>query len=195
MKRINIVKRSAVCLAAAVTGILLITGCGGKAENTADSVQTSQKEESQRDDTQKEDTEQITGTEETQTTENPGETSEKTIDSNLSDVTIDYKTSELYTKEDMDSAIEEIEKEFGTWEGCVLYSISYTDDTKCTDNLSYINTLAVDKKYDECIVFTSNFHSPVEGGGAWEPDDDYENWEWYLGRTEGGNWDLLTWGY
>ena len=195
MKRINIVKRSAVCLAAAVTGILLITGCGGKAENTADSVQTSKKEASQTDDTQKEDTEQITGTEETQTTENPGETSEKTIDSNLSDVTIDYKTSELYTKEDMDSAIEEIEKEFGTWEGCVLYSISYTDDTKCTDNLSYINTLAVDKKYDECIVFTSNFHSPVEGGGAWEPDDDYENWEWYLGRTEGGNWDLLTWGY
>lgn len=195
MKRINIVKRSAVCLAAAVTGILLITGCGGKAENTADSVQTSKKEESQTDDTQKEDTEQITGTEETQTTENPGETSEKTIDSNLSDVTIDYKTSELYTKEDMDSAIEEIEKEFGTWEGCVLYSISYTDDTKCTDNLSYINTLAVDKEYDECIVFTSNFHSPVEGGGAWEPDYDYENWEWYLGRTEGGNWDLLTWGY
>ena len=121
--------------------------------------------------------------------------SEKTIDSNLSDVTIDYKTSELYTKEDMDSAIEEIEKEFSTWEGCVLYSISYTDDTKCTDNLSYINTLAVDKEYDECIVFTSNFHSPVEGGGAWEPDYDYENWEWYLGRTEGGNWDLLTWGY
>ena len=195
MKRINIVKRSAVCLAAAVTGILLITGCGGKAENTADSVQTSKKEESQTDDTQKEDTEQITGTEETQTTENPGETSEKTIDSNLSDVTIDYKTSELYTKEDMDSAIEEIEKEFSTWEGCVLYSISYTDDTKCTDNLSYINTLAVDKEYDECIVFTSNFHSPVEGGGAWEPDYDYENWEWYLGRTEGGNWDLLTWGY
>ena len=195
MKRISIVKRSAVCLAAAVTGILLITGCGGKAENTADSVQTSKKEESQTDDTQKEDTEQITGTEETQTTENPGETSEKTIDSNLSDVTIDYKTSELYTKEDMDSAIEEIEKEFSTWEGCVLYSISYTDDTKCTDNLSYINTLAVDKKYDECIVFTSNFHSPVEGGGAWEPDYDYENWEWYLGRTEGGNWDLLTWGY
>ena len=54
MKRINIVKRSAVCLAAAVTGILLITGCGGKAENTADSVQTSQKEESQTDDTQNE---------------------------------------------------------------------------------------------------------------------------------------------
>ena len=61
--------------------------------------------------------------------------------------------------------------------------------------LSYINTLAVDKEYDECIVFTSSFHSPVEGGGAWEPDYDYENWEWYLGRTEGGSWDLLTWGY
>jgi hypothetical protein len=37
--------------------------------------------------------------------------------------------------------------------------------------------------------------SPKEGGGAWEPDYDYENWEWYLGRVKGEDWELLTWGY
>ena len=192
----RIFRQSAVCLITAMTGVLLITGCGGKTENTSNSGQTSQKEEIQIEETQKGNTEQKIQTgEEVQTTDKTEETAENAIVSDMSNVSIDYKVSELYSEEDMDLAIEEIEKEFGTWEGCVLYSISYTDDTKCTDNLSYINTLAVDTEYDECIVFTSNFHSPVEGGGAWEPDYDYENWEWYLGRTEGGNWDLLTWGY
>ncbi|MCR5812361.1 MAG: hypothetical protein K6G34_13450 [Lachnospiraceae bacterium] len=108
---------------------------------------------------------------------------------------MDYKTSDLYTEDDMNKAIEVILREFNTWEGCVMKELSYTDDQKCEDNLSYINSLAVDTKYDECIVFTSTFHSPVEGGDAWEPDYDYGNWEWYLGRTDGGDWDLLTWGY
>ena len=108
---------------------------------------------------------------------------------------MDYKTSDQYTEDDMNKAIDVILREFNTWEGCVMKELSYTDDQKCEDNLSYINSLAVDTKYDECIVFTSTFHSPVEGGDAWEPDYDYGNWEWYLGRTDGGDWDLLTWGY
>ena len=85
--------------------------------------------------------------------------------------------------------------EFNTWEGCTLYDISYTDDQNCTDNLSHVNELSDDKQFDECIVFTSNFHSPKEGGGAWEPDYDYENWGWYLGRVKGEDWVLLDWGY
>ena len=113
----------------------------------------------------------------------------------ISEVKIDYKTSEIYSKEDMDGAIEKILDEFGSWDGCVLYTISYTDDTTCTDNLSYVRELDSEKDYKQCIVFTSNFHSPVVEYGAWEPDYDYNNYQWILGRTEGGEWDLLTWGY
>ena len=113
----------------------------------------------------------------------------------LSNIKIDYKTSELDSKEDMDAAIKLILDEFNTWEGCTLYDISYTDDQNCTDNLSHVNELSDDKQFDECIVFTSNFHSPKEGGGAWEPDYDYENWGWYLGRVKGEDWVLLDWGY
>ena len=108
---------------------------------------------------------------------------------------IDYKTSELYSKEDMDAAIEQIMKEFNTWEGCEMHQINYTDDQKCKDNLSYVNELGTDKKYEECIVFTANFHSPKEGGGAWQADHEYEDYEWYLAREKGGEWELLTWGY
>jgi len=140
--------------------------------------------------------EQTGGTAETDVKSVPDAADENSETASASaDAKIDYKTSELYSREDMDAAIKKILAEFNTWEGCTLYEISYTDDQKCTDNLSYIKTLNTDKKYDECIVFTSNFHSPKEGGGAWEPDYDYENWEWYLGRVKGEDWELLTWGY
>lgn len=108
---------------------------------------------------------------------------------------VDYKTSEIYSKEDMDAAIEQIMKEFNNWEGCEMHQINYTDDQKCKDNLSYVNELDTDKKFEECIVFTANFHSPKEGGGAWQADYEYEDYEWYLARVKGGEWELLTWGY
>jgi len=37
--------------------------------------------------------------------------------------------------------------------------------------------------------------SPKEGGGAWEPDYEYSDWQWWLARTDGGEWQLITWGY
>lgn len=107
---------------------------------------------------------------------------------------IDYGTSEVYTKEDMDSAIELIKETFNTWDGCKLYSISYTDDSLCERELDYCNTLADDGvTYSECIVFRMQFRSPIFGGGAWNANFRY-NWSWYLARTQGGDWELLTWG-
>lgn len=50
-----------------------------------------------------------------------------------------------------------------------------------------------DTLYDEYIVFRMQFRSPVFGGGAWNANFRYD-WSWYLARTEGGEWDLLTWG-
>ena len=38
-------------------------------------------------------------------------------------------------------------------------------------------------------------HSPAEPEGAWETDEEYMNWEWWLARTDGGEWHLMTWGY
>ena len=45
-----------------------------------------------------------------------------------SEVTIDYGNSSIYSKEDMDSAIQMIKKEFDTWDGCELHSITYGTD-------------------------------------------------------------------
>ena len=113
---------------------------------------------------------------------------------NLWPASVDYGSSEIYSKEDMDEAITLIKDQFYSWEGCKLYSIYYTDDSFCQREIDYVNTLADDGvAYTECIVFRTRFRSPIFGGGAWNANFEYD-WSWYLARTDGGEWELLTWG-
>ena len=49
--------------------------------------------------------------------------------------------------------------------------------------------------FTQCIMFTSDFHSPKDGGGAWNSDYEYIGWQWWLARTDSGEWKLMTWGY
>ena len=44
----------------------------------------------------------------------------------MSDVTIDYGSSSIYSKEDMDAAIKAIKTVFKDFDGCELHSISYS---------------------------------------------------------------------
>lgn len=167
-------KKSLVCLMIMAVAISA-AGCGGKKEEAKES--------------EKQNTEEAVQAEAVQEETAPAE-------AETGSFKIDYKTSDLYSKEDMDAAIAEIMKEFDTWEGCEMHEISYTDDQTCKDNIDYANELDADKKgYEDCIVFTSSFHSPKEGGGAWEADYEYEGWQWFLARVKDGSWELLTWGY
>jgi len=121
---------------------------------------------------------------------------EETPVSEESGITIDYGESEIYSKDDMDKAIAEIREEFDTWEGCELHSITYAGDECVTEeNISWMNELHDGANFDECIEFISSFHSPKESYGAWETDTEYEGWGWWLARSGGGDWELLSWGY
>ena len=64
-----------------------------------------------------------------------------------------------------------------------------------TGNIQWMNSLAEDGSFTQVAEFLSDFHSPVEGGGAWEADMEYTDWQWWLAREEGGDWQLMTWGY
>ena len=109
---------------------------------------------------------------------------------------IDYGASEVYSEVEMDEAIALIGAEFGSWEGCELHDIRYAGDEFITEeNLAYVNSLREDRDYVDCIVFLTDFHSPVEGGGAWEADAEYRDFQWWLAREADGDWELLTWGY
>lgn len=118
----------------------------------------------------------------------------------ISEVDIDYGTSSIYTEEDMNAAIELIKKEFNTWDGCELHSIAYSSDDECNkSNIAWMNDLeaANDAKetFTQCIMFQSSFHSPKEGGGGFNADEEYTNWQWWLARSDRGQWKLMTWGY
>ena len=66
---------------------------------------------------------------------------------------IDYGTSDIYSRQDMTEAIDLIKEEFNSWDGCKLYSINYTDDDLCQRELEYCNTLA--EEGITCLLYTS----------------------------------------
>ncbi len=116
-----------------------------------------------------------------------------------SDVTIDYGASDLYTEEELKEAVVQIKCQFASWEGCELHSIRYAGDAcNSEDNISWMNELGQledGKKYVQCAEFLMDLHSPVEGGGVWEADMEYKDYQWWLARTEDGGWDVLSTGY
>lgn len=106
-----------------------------------------------------------------------------------------YGKSEIYSREDIDAAMNIVRAEFDTWEGCELHSLVYKGDEVSADNLDYCRKLGSGADFSECIVFESSFRSPKENSGAWEPNEEYTGYSWYLAREKGGEWVLLTCGY
>ncbi len=111
-------------------------------------------------------------------------------------VDVDYGDSRLYSKEDMDTAAKIILEEFAQMKGAELQSLNYTsDECNSQENIDWMNDLANrEVQYTQCIEFASKFRSPEEGGGSWIPDSEY-NWHWWLARADGGEWELMTFGY
>ena len=110
---------------------------------------------------------------------------------------IDYGSSELYTWEELDEAVTAIMERFAEFEGCELHAVRYAGDEANNEaNLAWLNSLSGDGKYVQVMEFLSDFHSPVEDGPyAWEIDTEYTNYQWWLARTAGGGWEVVSWGY
>ena len=128
------------------------------------------------------------------------QTAEGSVETQTDDGMTDYGTSEIYTKEDMDSALEMVQQEFTSWKGCEMHAIRYAgDECNSEENIKWMNELKEGQNYTQCIEFITDFHSPVEDeevkDTAWEQDKEYTDYQWWLARTDGGEWELLTWGY
>ena len=84
-----------------------------------------------------------------------------------------------------------------------MHSIRYGSDQTCSEseNLSWLQELenANDNKetFTEGIMFESDFHSPKDekDAVAFNVDFEYNDWQWWLARSEDGQWKLMTWGY
>ena len=106
---------------------------------------------------------------------------------------IDWKSSEIYSDEDIQSAITVVKDYFKSeFEGCTLTSINYPGDSSAGE----FNRWAEQYKADEAIVLYSSFDVDASGGdGSLNPNSTYNNWKWVLTRSENGSWEHKTHGY
>ena len=111
-------------------------------------------------------------------------------------VEIDFGTSDFYDSDTLSDAVTQIKCKFATFDGCELHRIRYAgDEANNEENLKWLNGLEEDAGYVQCAEFLTDFRSPAEGGGAWEANQEYKDYQWWLARTEDGGWDVVSWGY
>ncbi len=111
-------------------------------------------------------------------------------------VQINYGLSEIYTQSEMNDAVKIIKKQFGSWKGCKLLNIRYAGDScNNAENLKWLNDLRPQKNFVQCIEFFSDFYVGKRTNTTFNPDSNYKDWQWWLARAEGGNWQLVTFGY
>ena len=115
---------------------------------------------------------------------------------NETKVAVDYGTSTLFTAEELKEAAVQIKCSFAFWTGCELHSLRYAGDGSSTEeNVKWANEINPDGQYTEVVEFLGDFHSPAEASGAWEADTEYDNYQWWLGRSAESGWDLFSSGY
>lgn len=103
-------------------------------------------------------------------------------------------TSEIYSDEDLQAAVDKIVNYFDV--KVEMQEITYQWDEESANQLSYCKEL--NPEVDECVFFKTNFYIPQQDAvmaWAFEPDKTLTDYEWHLGRTAGGEWNVLTAGY
>lgn len=103
-----------------------------------------------------------------------------------------YKSSDIYSQEEIKSAVECVKDDFKSLHGCKLYSLSYAGDEQTQRETE--RQLRHESQYEEYIVIDSAFRSPIFGGGGWSAARIY-TWNWILGRNAGGEWVVIDKGY
>ena len=112
------------------------------------------------------------------------------------EVTYDYGTSELYSAEELAEAAIQVKCEFATFEGCELHNLRYAgDECNTKENLDRLNSLDENANYTQVAEFLTDFHTPAQGGGDWEPDTEVKDCQWWLARTDDGGWQFVNYTY
>lgn len=113
------------------------------------------------------------------------------------EVTIDYGTSEIYTQEDLESAVVQIKCKYAFWGDCDLKNIRYAGDEAVNEkNLAWMNELNPDANYTEVVEFLMDYHTPDDVGElTLNAGFDYNDYTWWLARTADSGWEIVTFGY
>jgi len=106
---------------------------------------------------------------------------------------VDYQTSQIFTRDDMDEAIAVVKAEFkemDCFEGCKMDKIVYDGDETSLRELESLKERNLD--YDECILFKTYYtRSKIACfKDSWGPEEGM--FIFWLGRKDGGNWGIVS---
>lgn len=107
-------------------------------------------------------------------------------------LTVNTESSEIYSQEEVKSAVAIVKKDFKSLHGCKLFFLACADDEEISRETEH--RTEQDSAYEEYIVIDTAFLSPIFGGGAWESAQIYK-WHWILGRNNGTEWKVIDKGY
>ena len=99
--------------------------------------------------------------------------------------------SDIYSKRDIEKAMNRVYREFAFFEGCVLLELEYDEEYSKERAADWAENYGA----DEAIVLLSKFFVAGDSDGSLEPGETYKDWNWILVRNKGGSWELKTWGY
>lgn len=113
--------------------------------------------------------------------------------SNIKDAKTRDVSSELYSKEDIDSAIRTIKTEFAFgWRNCTLLEIYYAGDEMTSECQQWAERYGA----HEAIVLRSSFRvNKADGAASLNEGAVYDWWNWILVRAEGGRWKHVDHGF
>ncbi len=111
----------------------------------------------------------------------------------VKDVNTHPVESELYSEEDIETAMDTVKKEFKRdWSGCTLTELYYAGDDRSKNHRDCADRNGA----EEVLVLYSSFDVDSSGGdGSLNPNSTYSDWNWILVRTNGGKWQLVDYGY
>ena len=114
-------------------------------------------------------------------------------------VLVDYGKSDIYSEEDMNEAVRVIQEKIESWKGCTMSKARYASDKWAKkDHLQWLNEIQGNRDYTQSIRFYADFHTSSEKedliGSEWDPDTEYKDYEFDLGREKDGTWEIVSWG-
>jgi len=110
----------------------------------------------------------------------------------VSNVKTKYVASEVYTQEDIQSAIDVIKKDFELeFNGCTLTEIYYAGDEISEDFIDWADR----NNEEEVLVLLSSFDTASSAEDGFNSNSTYDNWNWILVRSDGGEWKHVDHGY
>lgn len=106
---------------------------------------------------------------------------------------IEYGESEMFTRHELETAVDTVLKKFKDFPDCTLYTLQYSEEM----TQQYQQSYGEENEYKdyEIVVYVSHFTTgPKSDREGFTPDSDWD-FHWILGRKNNKNeWEILNYG-